>query len=359
MKICIFHPNMHLMGGGEMVALTIASALRNGHQVTVLVTRPVDVKRLQTFFGLPLGGVEFRVFGWWITRLPTFPSLKPSLYVRTAYALYKGFDLVLDTCSNGLFDRKLPQNTICYVHFPNYTKPKKGLKALLNPFLIKEKDMFCYDKIVCNSKFTQSHVKKLTSRKTIVIYPPVMVEKIKPAKRKQDLIISIGRFSPEKKFEVLIEAFKKLESKASSYSLHLVGAYRGGDERYFRSLESAAKGHRIIFHKNMPHDDLLKFLGKCRIYWHARGYGETDPVEYENFGITTVEAMAAGCVPIVINLGAQSEIIRLSKSGHCWDEPSDLVKKTVAAIDGSERFSSPLPGFFLSSFFIKRIRGLL
>ena len=66
--------------------------------------------------------------------------------------------------------------------------------------------MFSYDTIVCNSKFTQNHVKKLTKKKTQVVYPPVMVEKVKPAKKKK-IIVSIGRFSPEKKHEVLIEAF--------------------------------------------------------------------------------------------------------------------------------------------------------
>ena len=57
----------------------------------------------------------------------------------------------------------------------------------MNSFLIKEKDMFTYDSIICNSKFTQTHVNKLTKRKTQVIYPPVKTEHLKP-KKKKDIV---------------------------------------------------------------------------------------------------------------------------------------------------------------------------
>ena len=194
------------MGGGETVALTLASHLARNHDVTIFCTRPVNKKSLEAFFGIGLKNIHIEVFGKHITRLPTFNSLKNSMYVRKFLRMGLDSDLIIDTCSNGLFDKKLPCKTICYVHFPNYTRPKRGIKSILNHFLIKEDEMFNYDHIVCNSKFTQQHVRKLTKKNTCVIYPPVNIESTVLMNKRKPIIVSIGRYSPEKKFDVLIDA---------------------------------------------------------------------------------------------------------------------------------------------------------
>ena len=358
MKIALYHPNLHFMGGGETVALTIASALREEHEVTVFCTKAVPQEKLESFFGLPLQGVTFKVFGKAITKLPSFSSFKPSLYLRSLMPVLNRFDVVIDTCSNGLFYKKLQAKTICYVHFPNYTVRKHGIKALLNGLLIKEEEMFTYDKILCNSEFTKRQVVKLTKRKLDVLYPPVEVEEIHP-KKKDPIIASIGRFSPEKKFEALVEAFIHLENVVPEFTLHLIGAYRDeADREYFAKLKRQAKGHRIVFHKNMPHAQVLAFLEKTKIYWHARGFGETDPVEYENFGITTVEAMAAGCIPIVINLGAQPEIVQDGKNGFTWNTIEELVEKTASALYNPTASDYEV-SLFSKNYFLNGIAGVI
>ena len=334
MNIAIYHPNMHNMGGGETVALTIASILQKKHQVTIFVTKKTNVKELEDFFGLDLKGIQFKIFGRWITSIKTFPTLKPSLHARAAYKKLNKYDRVIDTCSNGLFEKKVGKKSICYIHFPNFDKQKTGIKAILNYGIIKQENMFQYDTIICNSKFTQEYVKKLTKNKTQVIYPPVKTEHIKPAKKK-NIIITIGRYSPEKKLEVMIETFKKGDFK--KYELHIIGAT--GDKIYKEQLEQISKGYNIKFFENVPHKKVLKALESAKYYWHARGYGETDPVEYENFGITTVEAMAAGCIPIVINLGAQPEIVKKTGIGYTWNTPYDLIQKTKNATTQKKKLS--------------------
>ena len=97
-----------------------------------------------------------------------------------------------------------------------------------------------------------------------------------------------------------------------------------------------ARGDPIFFHLNMPHTKVLHLLSTSKIYWHARGYSEEDPNEYENFGITTVESMAAGCIPIVINLGGQKEIIRHKKNGLLWNNPSELLEFTNLVIKNTK-----------------------
>src|SRR5262249_31745169 len=44
----------------------------------------------------------------------------------------------------------------------------------------------------------------------------------------------------------------------------------------------------------------------------------------EHFGIVTVEAMAAGCVPVVVNKGGQREIVQHGVNGFLWNTLEEL-----------------------------------
>ena len=72
----------------------------------------------------------------------------------------------------------------------------------------------------------------------------------------------------------------------------------------------------------------------------------------EHFGIATVEAQAAGAVPVVVGRGGQKEIVVDGKNGLLWETKADLYEKTLeltrnkeywqklseAAIKNSKRF---------------------
>ena len=64
----------------------------------------------------------------------------------------------------------------------------------------------------------------------------------------------------------------------------------------------------------------------AKIFVHAAGFGDPDdrPELAEHFGIATVEAMAAGCVPIVVNKGGQPEIVQHGTSGFVWNTLDEL-----------------------------------
>ncbi len=74
------------------------------------------------------------------------------------------------------------------------------------------------------------------------------------------------------------------------------------------------------------------------IFWHASGMGEDEkvhPEKFEHFGITTVEAMAAGCIPVVINKGGQKEIIKNGYDGFLFNSRKELKDITLDIIDGN------------------------
>ena len=55
--------------------------------------------------------------------------------------------------------------------------------------------------------------------------------------------------------------------------------------------------------------------------------------------MSTVEAMSAGCVPVVINKGGQKEIVSHGKSGYLWNTVDDLLEHTAALMHDHERRS--------------------
>ena len=50
----------------------------------------------------------------------------------------------------------------------------------------------------------------------------------------------------------------------------------------------------------------------------------------------TVEAMAAGCIPVVINKGGQPEIVEHGQSGFLWDTLSELQAQTLELINNPD-----------------------
>ena len=91
---------------------------------------------------------------------------------------------------------------------------------------------------------------------------------------------------------------------------------------------------------NLPVEKIRNYYGKSRVYWHATGFGEDEtknPEKMEHFGISTVEASAAGCVPVVIAKGGQKEIVIDGKNGLLWQTKSQLYEKTLEVLKNQEK----------------------
>ena len=123
---------------------------------------------------------------------------------------------------------------------------------------------------------------------------------------------------------MLIEAFRKLKG----YELVLAGGLLPADKDYIRRLRLEAKNLNIRIVPNPSFDLLTRLYNASSIYWHAAGYRETNPENMEHFGISTVEAMSAGSVPVVYNGGGLPEIVREGRDGYLWTNIHELVNKT-------------------------------
>jgi glycosyltransferase involved in cell wall biosynthesis len=171
----------------------------------------------------------------------------------------------------------------------------------------------------------------------MVVAPPVDIPTDRPAAHKEAKVLAVGRFFPaadgnNKKHDVLIEAWRRLarSSAANGWELHLVGGVHSdrGSHDHLERLRESARGLAIRFHPNAEPEELEDLYRRSAIFWHAAGYMETRPERLEHFGITTVEAMAHGCVPVVVALGGQVEVVEDGRNGRLWSTVDQLISIT-------------------------------
>jgi glycosyltransferase involved in cell wall biosynthesis len=193
-----------------------------------------------------------------------------------------------------------------------------------------------YDRCVANSEFTARWIAKRWGLAADVVYPPVRSRF--DARPKEKLILSVGRFAPHgatrKRQLEMVQAFARTcESLPPGWEYACLGglANDADDQRYFDEVQAAARGHPVRLMANPPAAVVKDAYERASIFWHAAGYGEDEsvhPERTEHFGMSTVEAMSAGCVPVVIRKGGQPEIVEHGSSGYLWDTLDELVTLT-------------------------------
>ena len=191
--------------------------------------------------------------------------------------------------------------------------------------------------------FTKKYIDKEFNQQSEVVYPPLGKGflDLKPIK-KENIILSVGRFDQilnAKRQDVLIKAFKKMVGQGlKEWQLVLIGGLKGSS--YLKKLASLAKGLPIKIFPNAPYQKLKKYYKKAKIYWHAAGFGldlDKEPWRAEHFGITIIEAMATGCLPVVFNGGGLTEIVDHQKNGFLWQDLDQLIKTTSQLIKDEDK----------------------
>lgn len=324
MKIGLYTPYLDTFGGGERYMLTIAEVFSNSHQVDLFIDKHLGtlspeklIKKSSSYFNLNLSRVN----------LVNSPVGRGSNLLKRIFYL-KEYDLIIYLTDGSIFYSSAKKNII-HMHSPIINP---SLDNLWNKIKLSSWNLIIY-----NSKFTREHSQMLWPLAGKVIYPPVDTQKIKPLKKKK-IILSVGRFFgylKDKKHELLIQTFKQIAKRKNlnGWSLHLAGSASSGDAPYIKELLKKAGGFQIEFHPNLPFKELIKLYGESSIYWHVMGFGIEDPTKMEHFGITTVEAMSGGCVPIVVNKGGLSEIVEDGKSGFLWNDLHELRRLTLLLIE--------------------------
>lgn len=207
---------------------------------------------------------------------------------------------------------------------------QKSIPALLRPL---SKPFFSYlrtwdkiasqrpDEIIAISKTVQRRIKTHYNRDSSLIYPPVDVDKFnkKRASPKspigKDYFLVVSRLVPYKRVDLAISACNKLR-------LPLIVVGKGLEAR---KLEKQA-GPTIQFVAELTEDELVLYYQRCRALIFP---------QEEDFGISIVEAQAAGKPAIAFARGGATEIIRTGKTGIFF--PRQRAESLIQAIRHFEK----------------------
>lgn len=324
MRIGIFDPYLDALGGGEKYMLTAAWHLSQKHDVSIFWDQKELIQAAEKKFNLDLSKTK---------TVNNIFSAKVPLYKK--YLSSKKYDAIFF-----LSDGSLPLiGSKLYVHFQFPVEWVDG-KSFFSQF---KKGRI--KKIICNSYFTKAFIDKKFNVDSEILYPPTYLKNDFPKvefKTKKNQILNVGRLStlPDgslfKKQDLLIEAFKQIVDKGlKNWELVLVVSFLDRDKEVFEKLKKQAAGYPIKILENVSLDELDKSYDQAKIYWHASGLDEdlkTHPERAEHFGITTVEAMLNGLVPIVMNAGGQKEIVIEAMDGFLFDNEEELINKTISLI---------------------------
>ena len=311
-KILIHSPYWHIGGGGERYALTAAQCLSRKALVSVDIGDSGNLNLLGKSLGLDLSRVE-------------------SVGKITNASKTKGFDGIF-----WLSDGSIPFMPFFATKVIHFQAPFKNVDGKS----LKNKLKLMGVKVICNSVYTKKFIDKEFGIDSTVVYPPVETDKFK-FMEKDKLILTVGRFSSSSQFkrhDLLIEAFKALiKNGVRGWRMVIVGKVEDAQSlKIISELRSKIKGLPIAIKTDLEHERLRLLYGKSSVYWHAAGYG-TDlnkfPERAEHFGISTVEAMAAGAIPLSFAGGGQLEIINNGENGFLWNNPHELISLTKKIID--------------------------
>jgi len=264
-------------------------------------------------------------------------NLMPMAFERFDFSDY---DVVLSSahaCAKGVIT--LPQTLhICYCHTPtryvwdffhryverpSYFGIFNALVKSLSPYLLtglRVWDRSAADRVdyfIANSEFIAERIRKYYRRDAVVINPPADVSDYQIADQVDDYYLIVSRLVPYKRTDIAVEAFNRLNRPLKI----------AGEGPEYKRLKQLA-GNTIEFLGNISETEKRDLMSKARAFIF--------PPE-EDFGITPVEAMAAGRPVIAYGRGGALETVVEGKTGVFFHEQTaDALIDAVGKLDRME-----------------------
>lgn len=311
-KIALAHDYFIQMGGAEKVAEEMHKLFPAAPMFTTVDTRAE----------VPAALRKSPVHTSWMQNLP---GIKKNF--RHFFALYplavesldvKEYDLILSSTSGyakGVRKRRGAIH-VCYCHTPmrwawrydDYAAREQfgGIKRLVLPPVLaalRRWDLRAADQpdfYIANSHNVARRIKEIYGRDSIVIPPPIDVERFLPDEPDEDFYLILSRLISYKKLDLAIEACKKLNRR-----LIVIGE---GPDR--KRLEQIA-GKQTEFLGRQPDEVVTRYASRCRALLFP---GE------EDFGMVPLEINASGRPVIAYRAGGAMETVVDGKTGVFFNE---------------------------------------
>jgi len=348
-KVAIVHD--WLVGGGaELVVEQLHKMFPDAPIYTSYATREWR-KRLDN-----------KVRTGWLQPLGFMRKFIPVLRIYWfTHLQFDEYDLVISSSGAEAKGIKVPEETlhVNYCHAPThyywsrYSQYMKrpgfgpfdwlariGLRVLVGPLRRWDyKAAQRPDYIIANSTHIQKDIKKYYGRDSMVINPPVSMERFqKPQNLKHDrkgFLIS-GRQTPYKQFDLAIKACNKL-----GLPLTVIGD--GPDNKRLRKMAGRT----------------ITFLGHAKDEVVEEEFASAEALIFPNlddFGITPVEAMASGTPVIAYKGGGALDYIVPNKTGEFFEELTPDSLATALTRFDARRYSSSAIAVYAHRFSAEHFR---
>lgn len=354
-NLAIAHDFLIQMGGAERVVEVIA----NAYPDAPIYTSATAGKTLFPVFR------SNRVHNTWMQKIPGIEMLHKKLFFLypLAFKSLRVPDNSLVWISSSSFSKWLPKSKgskfVCYCHTPPryFWNPDEYLEnEISNPLLRKFvrllmplfrrsdwKQAQKVDYFIANSVNVQKRIKECYQKESIVICPPVDVERFQVSHRSEDFHLIVSRLVSYKRIDLAVEAFTKAGKR-----LVIIG---DGPDR--ARLESLA-GDTIEFLGRAPDEVVTEKMATCQGFIFPG---------LEDFGITPVEAQACGKPVIAFHGGGALETVVEGKTGVFFREQT--ADSMIDAIDRFETIDWEIETIranaerFSTARFLKETRALL
>lgn len=299
MKVGVLHQDLNVCGGRELLATIMINCLkRRGIKTIIFTGKKIDRPRIRNYYGIePIFDKEI-IVPIWTRHVQTYFEFLLPIFAKNFC------DFLINPFSSDM----LPLVDITYIHYPKLAILNEKIEKSIFwglyywPYLNLSKifgHISSQKLVLANSLFTSNAIKKVFGLDSKVVYPPVLINKIpKDISQKKNFILTISRFSSDKCLEIIPRIAKSIDAKfvvmGSVYSIRT----------YYRILDLIRKygvQDKVVLITNASLETKHKLLQESKVYFH--------PTHFEHFGISIVEGMAAGCVPIVHDSGGPKEFV--------------------------------------------------
>ncbi|MEW6604855.1 MAG: glycosyltransferase, partial [Thermoproteota archaeon] len=239
------------------------------------------------------------------------------------------------------------------------TMTEKGSHMYFEAAKHAYRDMMKSSTVLTNSEFSRKAIFRTFDVDSTVIHPPVDTDTFRNAAlfsdNRDNSILVVSRFHPSKKIENAIQLARLLKKNQVGSQMIIAGNMSPEGVGYFDNLRQLARHYDledfVKFEANIRLDRLLCLMRTAKVYIHS--------LPGEPFGISTVEAMSAGLIPVVPDIGGHTEFVPAKYQFHTFGQGLEAVARALGA-PASERIQiSNSTQKYSTSNFIKKFQQVM
>lgn len=328
MKLAILHNYLNNIGGAEKVSLTLAREL-NADLYSPIADQAM-IKKMG--FTIPV-----HTLGW----IPTNPPWRQQAawWRCRQFKLPTQYDHLLITGDWAISAAHTNHSTTWYCHSPSrelwdlydYTRhsivpplsrPAFTVWAALNRRL-QRRAVSSLTHVIASSKNAHQRLQHYFHRPAPVVYPPVDTTQYR-YKENGPFWLAVNRLVSYKRIALQLDVFRQRPEER----LILVGSYEAARHfrRHLTQIKQALPANVTFLH-HISDEQLRTLYARCK--------GLIATSSGEDFGLTTVEAMASGKPVIAVNEGGFQETVQSPDTGELIPATPEALNDAISRVGRS------------------------